>query len=83
MACSKNNIPHGYGRLISTDNGSFIDGQFKDGKPHGYVRWIHYHGDYWHYEYSNGKFVRRWHWMNMWCCCIYDNMAFELFKYCV
>ena len=82
MVDNKNNIPHGYGRAIQTDNKWFFDGQFKDGDFHGYVRRIGYDGDYYHYEWSNGELVRYWQWMNMWCKCIYDNMAFELFKYC-
>ena len=28
MVCSKTNHPHGFGRLIATDNSVFIDGQF-------------------------------------------------------
>ena len=40
MVSNKTNLPHGYGRLIRTDNYCFFDGQFKDGLRHGYVRWI-------------------------------------------
>ena len=38
MVCNKTNKPHGYGRLIHTDNDFFIDGQYKDGVAHGYQR---------------------------------------------
>ncbi len=37
---NKDNQPHGFGRAIKTNNKSFIDGQFKDGKNHGYGRYI-------------------------------------------
>ena len=37
---NKDNQPHGYGRLIETDNSRFIDGQWKDGVLHGYSRGI-------------------------------------------
>ena len=37
---NKNNQPHGWGRAITTDNDFFIDGQFKDGAFHGYIREI-------------------------------------------
>ena len=40
MVCNKLNQPHGYGRLIDTDNEWFEDGQFKDGDFHGYHRLI-------------------------------------------
>ncbi len=38
---NNNNKPHGFGRAIRTDNSWFTDGQFKDGKIHGYNRLIH------------------------------------------
>ena len=31
---NKDNQPHGYGRAIRSDNGVFIDGQWKDGERH-------------------------------------------------
>ncbi len=37
---NKNNYPHGFGRAIRTDNFSFFDGQFKDGKLNGYIRYM-------------------------------------------
>ena len=40
MASNITNQPHGYGRLIHTYNSWFIDGQFKDGGAHGYIRYI-------------------------------------------
>ena len=40
MVDKKTNQPHGYGRLITTDNDRFIDGQFNYGDRHGYTRWI-------------------------------------------
>ena len=41
---NKDNQPHGFGRAIRTDNVWFIDGQFKDGVEHGYIRVIGYLG---------------------------------------
>ena len=38
---NKDNQPHGYGRAIETDNKVFIDGQWKDGAAHGYIREIY------------------------------------------
>ncbi len=35
---NRNNQPHGFGRAIRTNNEWCIDGQFKDGKLHGYIR---------------------------------------------
>ncbi len=32
--------PHGWGRAIIANNYCFIDGQWKDGVPHGYYRLI-------------------------------------------
>ena len=37
---NKDNKPHGWGRAIHTDNYCFIDGQWKDGEWHGYLRCI-------------------------------------------
>ena len=37
---NKDNQPHGFGRAIETENDYFIDGQFKDGLRHGYIREI-------------------------------------------
>ena len=41
MVCNKSNKPHGFGRAIKVDKYQFYDGQFKDGVPHGYIRYIH------------------------------------------
>ena len=38
---NKDNQPHGFGRAIETDDHFFIDGQWKDGLPHGYIRRIY------------------------------------------
>ena len=38
---NKDNKPHGFGRVIRRDNYGFIDGQWKDGMPHGYSRQIY------------------------------------------
>ena len=37
---NEHNLPHGYGRVIDSNNVYFIDAHFKDGKVHGYSRFI-------------------------------------------
>ena len=46
--------PHGFGRAIAKTNFYFIDGQFKEGVPHGYSRVITYDGECEEEEYHNG-----------------------------
>ena len=36
----KNNMPHGWGRLINTSNCYYTDGQWEEGREHGYARMI-------------------------------------------
>ena len=48
---NKDNQPHGYGRAIRTGNYYFIDGQWKDGREHGYCRRIDYTGQCYQSEY--------------------------------
>ena len=43
----KQNIPHGVGRVIDNKLGNIYEGQFKDGKCHGYFRMIFAGGSYW------------------------------------
>ena len=35
---NRDDKPHGWGRALDTDNYCFIDGQWKDGVPHGFYR---------------------------------------------
>jgi hypothetical protein len=37
---NKDSKPHGFGRAIFAKNSYFVDGQFKDGVCHGYIREI-------------------------------------------
>ncbi len=37
---NKDNQPHGFGRAIKDNDEWFVDGQFKDGDMHGYIRRI-------------------------------------------
>lgn len=41
MVCKITNKPHGFGRGVKTDSKWFVDGQFKNGEAHGFMRGIH------------------------------------------
>ena len=38
MVCKEKNKPEGFGRAVRDDGEVLIEGQFKDGEAHGYVR---------------------------------------------
>ncbi len=40
MVCKEKNKPEGFGRVVSDDGNFLLEGQFKDGELHGYVRII-------------------------------------------
>ena len=40
MVCKEKNKPEGFGRAVRDDGERLIEGQFKDGELHGYVRII-------------------------------------------
>ncbi len=42
MVCKEKNKPEGFGRAVRDDGEELIEGQFKDGELHGYVRWYEY-----------------------------------------
>ena len=42
MVCKEKNKPEGFGRAVRDDGSVLIEGQFKDGKLHGYVRLYDY-----------------------------------------
>ena len=47
------NLPDGFGRAIKKNKDQFYDGQFKDGKDHGYSRCILDNGKIIHFLYSD------------------------------